>query len=93
MDPMGAAALATSLAALAAAIAAATISTPALAAAALAVATTALAAAFAALHLHADERHPFVGRCRRGLSGGGPPIGERAVRSAERAAGRRCGWQ
>ena len=49
------------------------------------------AAVIAALYLHADERHPFVGRCRRRLPGGGPPVGERAVRRAKRAAAHRCG--
>ena len=29
--------------------------------------------------LHANERLPFVGRWQRGLSGGGPEVGERAV--------------
>ena len=58
-----------------------------------AVAAAVATAALAALHLHADERLPFMGRCRRRLSGGGPAVGERAVRGAERAAAHRCGWQ
>eukprot|EP00964_Phaeocystis_antarctica_P098534 scaffold64540_cov46-Phaeocystis_antarctica.AAC.1 len=58
-------------------------------AAAVSVAVAAQLAARAAVHLHAHERRPFVGRRRRRLPGGGPPIGERAVRSAERAAGYR----
>jgi len=78
-------ALAATALALAATAIAVTAATVAVAAAAVAV------AAFAALYLHADERHPFVGRCQRRLRGGGPAVGERAVRSTERAAARRCG--
>ena len=82
------------LAAAALAIAAAAFAITATAAAKPAAVAAAVAtAALAALHLHADERLPFMGRCRRRLSGGGPAVGERAVRGAERAAAHRCGWQ
>ena len=59
----------------------------------------AAAAVDAAVHasrnsrLQAHERRPLVGRCQRRLPGGGPAAGDRAVRSAERGAGHRCGWQ
>jgi hypothetical protein len=51
------------------------------------------AAAAAAVHLHAHERRPSVGRRQRRLPGGGPAAGDRAVRSTERAADHRCEWQ
>ena len=84
-----------SLAAAAVAIAAATL---AFAAAAVAITTASLAeppaaAAAAACLLHAEERHPFMGRCRRRLPGGGPAAGNRAVRSGKRAAAHRFDWQ
>ena len=43
--------------------------------------------------LHAHTRTPVVGRCQRCLLGEGPAVGDRAVRSRERATGYRCGWQ
>ena len=57
------------------------------------IATTSFVAALAGLHLHANGRHPFMGRCRRRLSGGGPAVGDRAIRSAEHAADHRCDRQ
>ena len=89
-----AAAVASAAAAAVAAVAAVAVAaTPIVAAVAAVTAGAADVAALAACLLHAEERHPFMGRCRRRLPGGGPAAGERAVRRGKRAAAHRFEWQ